>query len=565
MMAVSLLIVLVVSRVLASAGQQSSGGWWSPVAYLWHDAAVVLVFAAFESVLRRRTGLLWTAYAIAAVYAVINIPVQRALWSPLTWTMLRAAGGPLADSIRHYATWTNACAIGIGLAVTALAPVVARRVPLRPVLIGALVCTVLGPAAAARVDTMGMERNAWSALAGGVPMRTVSAAGALDWRASHIARQPGDDLSRFRGTLAGRNVILVSLESTAARYLGLYGAAADIAPNLSALARSAIVFENAYAVYPESIKGLFSILCSIAPGFDTTAESYSDVPCRSPAAILGQRGYRTALFHSGRFDYLGMNAVIRGRGYDVLEDAGDIGGRHESSFGIDEPSTVARVLQWIDEERTGRPFFVTYLPIAGHHPYESSARGPFPDDEEFGRYRNAVHDGDAALGALRRGLETRGLDRNTVWIILGDHGEAFGQHPGNYGHTFQLYDENVRVPYVIAAPGVLADAVRARQVVSLLDTAPTILDVLGLPIPHEYQGVSMLDRQPRMALFFTDYSLPLVGLRDGPRKLIHDLRSGRSRWFDIDRDPAETVDLSPLYPEESRRYAAALAQWAARR
>ena len=75
----------------------------------------------------------------------------------------------------------------------------------------------------------------------------------------------------------------------------------------------------------------------------------------------------------------------------------------------------------------------------------------------------------------------------------------------------------------------------------------------------------MLDRQPRMALFFTDYSLPLVGLRDGPRKLIHDLRSGRSRWFDIDRDPAETVDLSPLYPEESRRYAAALAQWAARR
>ena len=152
-----------------------------------------------------------------------------------------------------------------------------------------------------------------------------------------------------------------------------------------------------------------------------------------------------------------------------------------------------------------------------------------------------------------------------MWIVLGDHGEAFGQHAGNYGHTFQLYDENVRVPFVIAAPGALADADPRPQVVSLLDTAPTILDLLGLPIPHEHQGVSMLDRQPRMALFFTDYSLPLVGLRDGPRKLIHDLRSGRSRWFDIDRDPAETVDLSPLYPEESRRYAAALAQWAARR
>jgi hypothetical protein len=66
-----------------------------------------------------------------------------------------------------------------------------------------------------------------------------------------------------------------------------------------------------------------------------------------------------------------------------------------------------------------------------------------------------------------------------------------------------------------------------------------------------------------MALFFTDYSLPLAGLRDGPRKIIHDLRSGRSRWFDVERDPGETVDLSSRYPVETRRYAETLRAWVA--
>src|SRR4029077_13439981 len=114
-----------------------------------------------------------------------------------------------------------------------------------------------------------------------------------------------------------------------------------------------------------------------------------------------------------------------------------------------------------------------------------------------------------------------------------DHGEAFGQHDGNYGHTFQLYDENIHVPYVIAAPGLLSRSIRVRRVVSLIDTAPTILDLLGLPPQPAYEGRSMLEGYSRLALFFTDYSLPLAGLRDGPRKIIHDMRSGRSCWFDV--------------------------------
>ena len=559
--AASLLLVFVLAKAAALAGHHVPFSWWSPIAYLWQDAVVVLVFAAIEGCLGLRQRAVWVVYASLALYAAINIPVERALATPLTWPMLRAARGPLSDSMLYYATWQNALLFVSVLAVAVMAPLVFRRTTQRPLVAALVLCVALGPASSARVDTFGLERNAWTALITSVLPRLPSRVSTGDWRAPGFDRTRYEDLSRFRGALAGRNIVLVSLESTAAQYLGLYGADPDVMPNLSELARTAIVFDNAYAVYPESIKGLFSILCSTYPAFDSEAEMYASVPCQSMATVLSGSGYRTALFHSGRFMYLGMEAIIRNRGFEKLADAGDIGGNHNSSFGVDEPSTVASILSWIDALPAGQPFFVTYLPIAGHHPYETPEPGPFPDHDDFGRYRNALHYGDASLGTLIRGLRARGLDQKTLWVVLGDHGEAFGQHEGNYGHTFQLYDENVRVPFLLAAPGVFANQIRSRQVVSLIDTAPTILDLAGLRPPENYQGRSILDGEPRMALFFADYSLGMLGLRDGPRKFIHDLDSGRSKLFDLEKDPQERMDLSDRHVEEVGWYAQDLRTW----
>jgi lipoteichoic acid synthase len=577
----SLMAVFVVAKAIMLAGHHILVSWWSPVAYLWQDAAVVLLFAAVEYGVRRHHRIAWMAYAAAALYAAANIPVARVLSTPLTWPMLRAAGGPLADSIRYYVTWQNALLFAVALAAAIVAPLILRRTPRAPVLAALLLCAALGPLAAAHVDTQGFDRNAWTAL---IPVghalryptvehradpksvdTSVDAAG-TSARATFrtgFDRTPQIDLSPFHGAAAGRNIVLISLESTAAQYLGLYGAAPDPMPNLSALARNAIVFDNAYAVYPESIKGLFSILCATYPAIASDAEQYARVPCRSIPASLAAAGYRTALFHSGRFLYLGMETIIHNRGFDIMEDAGDIGGNHQSSFGVDEPTTVARMLGWIDGLPAGQRFFVTYLPIAGHHPYETPGGGPFPDRDEFGRYRNALHYGDASLGALIDGLRSRGLEEKTLWIILGDHGEAFGQHDGNYGHTFQLYEENVRVPFLIAAPGLIPHQVRSGQVVSLLDTAPTVLDLAGVPVPGNYQGRSMLEDGPRMALFFADYSLGLLGLRDGPRKFIYELNSARPKLFDVERDPLEKVDLAAQFVGQSRWYEQNLRSWSA--
>jgi hypothetical protein len=557
--------VLLAAKAAALAGRHVPLSFWSPFAFIWQDVLAALLFVAVDARLKR-PRLAWVAYGAIAGYVAINVPVTRVLWTPLTWMMLRAARGPLADSVRHYATLSSLLALTIPIAVAIGLPLVLRRrrfsLP-RTALAAALCVIAVGPFASSRIETRGLHRNAFGALAATSVPRLGAAAGADDWRGSPYQTPGGQDLRSFRGAMRGRNVVLIALESTAARHLGLYGGAPDPMPHLTALARQAVTFERAYAVYPESIKGLFATLCSRYPAFDTAPELYADVPCASLPSVLRAAGYGTALFHSGRFMYLGMRSIIDGRGFDLLEDAGDIGGQVESSFGVDDASTVARMLGWIDSRDAAAPFFITYLPTSGHNPYVTRAPGPFRADHDFWRYMNALHEGDDALGELMEGLRRRGLDRQTMFVIYGDHGEAFGEHPGNFAHTLFIYEENVRVPLVIAAPGEITSPIRVTRVASLLDAAPTILDLLGLPADRAHQGGTLLDPDERMALFFTDYATGWLGLTDGCWKYIYQLDSKASRLFDVCRDPGETHDRAAEVPDRIARYRDRVVAWAA--
>jgi arylsulfatase A-like enzyme len=528
-----------------------------------------MVAIAFWAVDRAtgRPRWMWVPYALVIIGAAIDVPIARVLGSPLTLPMLRAAGGPLSDSIRHEATPANLAALSIVLALGVLLPGAIARVPIRVRSAIAASCVALalvGPFASRLVDTRGLDRNAVTAILATVRPRVTGLAADADWRAGLTMDAPSEDLSRFRRTAAGRNVVLVVLESTAARYLGLYGAAGDPAPQLTALAGHAIVFDHAYAVYPESIKEMFAVQSSRYPAFDVATEAHAGASGAPLARVLGDAGYRTALFHSGRFAYLGMDAVVRAEGFETAEDAGAIGGQVHSSFGADEPSTVRRLLSWIDASPAEQPFFATYMPVAGHHPYAIPEPGPFQEPGELGAYKNALHYADNSLGDLVSGLANRHLLDRTLLVIVGDHGEAFGQHDGNFGHTLFIYDENVRVPLIVVppqAPGHPMQAIRVSRVASAVDLAPTILDLLGLPASPLYQGVSLLEPAARMALFFTDYALGWLGLRDGCWKAIVEIESGRARLFDLCTDPDETVDRSAEYPDRVRAYRDRLDGW----
>ena len=569
MRACSLLCVCIVAKVCVLAGRELPVTFWTPFAYLWQDFLLVGIFGLVDALLRRpRIG--WTLYTLFAGYIALNVPIARVLSTPLTWPLLRAAGGPLTDSIAYHATAMNLILLGVVLAVAGLAPWILRRVSSRRLAVMLVLIVppmvVLGPIAESKVDTRGLHRNPLVALVTTAMPRVPSVAGSEDWRASPMPAErepdPQEDLTALRGKAAGYNIVVIVLESAGQVYWKP-GTADDPMPHLSKLATKSIRFDNAYATYPESIKGLFSVLCSTYPAMDTRAEEYAALRTPSMAEVVKGNGYRTGLFHSGRFRYLGMESIIGNRGFDVLEDAGAIGGDHESSFGIDEGTTVKRMLGWIDDGGRDRPFFLMYLPIAGHHPYIVKDPGPFPTREEIDRYRNALHYADRSMHDLIQGIGERGLEKKTLFVIFGDHGEAFFQHPDNYGHTLFIHEENVRVPYLIHAPGLIDGPRRIGRPASLADTAPTVLDLLGMTPPSEYQGVSLLANEPRMALFMTDYSLGFVGLRDGHWKFIHQIEADRSQLYDLDADPEEKSNRAGEFPERVDAYRRHLLKWSA--
>jgi arylsulfatase A-like enzyme len=567
--AASLFIVFAIAKIAILWDRDVPGSPWTPLAYLWQDLAVALLFWTADRALSRTRRGQWLArasYGALVLLAALTVPVARVLSSPLTMPMLRATRGTLGDSIRYHATFDNLAAVALVLGAGALVPRVLRPVRAttgRGAVALAIVMVLAGPFAAARVDTAGLDRNAIVALVQTSIPRVRPMAAAGEWRQTSAALDRSDTLAHLAGSARHYNVLLVVLESTGARYLRAYGAAEDPTPNLTKLAGRAVVFEHAYAVYPESVKGLVALLSSRYPAFDVPAERHEGMMSPSLASALSQHGYATALFHSGRFMYLGMDALVRRAAFDRSEDAGDIGGRRESSFGVDEQTTVHRILSWIDARRRNQPFFAAYLPIAGHHPYASSSPGPFDGDRDIDRYRNALFEGDAALGELLEGLRARNLTRSTLIVVLGDHGEAFGQHNGNYGHTLALYEENVRVPLIIVLPESPDIPRRVQPIASVIDVAPTVLDLVGVPPPDTFQGTSLLQADPREALFFTDYSLGMLGLRDGCFKYIGELESGRSRMFDVCRDPLEQRDLAGSMPDAAAGYRLRLREWSA--
>lgn len=567
MKAAALFVVLLIAKGLVLIGHDVEVSPWTPIAYIWQDCLVALIFAAIELTLRR-ARVVTVFYAIAVAYVALNVAIERVLSSPLTLTMIKAAGGALSDSIKYHATLSN---LGSVLVVVVSAVALPKLIATRRVSVNAwagcvttlILVTALGPTATAKVETIGLHRNAIVAIvSSSLPRASATAAAGpkYDWR-----QRPFEDESRtaglteLRSAAKGRNVVLILLESTGASYLKPYGAAVDPMPHLTQLAQKSLVFESAYTVYPESIRTLYSVLTGRYPRddrFERTARSEPSI-----AEKLKEAGYQTALFHSGRFMYLGMNEVVRNRGFAVLEDAGDIGGQHESSFGVDESSSVRRMLSWVDSIPDTQPFFMTYLPIAGHHPYDTPRPGPFPEKEESDRYLNALSYADASLQELFEGMRKRGLEEKTLFLIAGDHGEAFGQHDGNYGHSLFIYDENVRVPYFIVAPGMIESELRIRRPVSLIDTAPTILELLGLDVPSGYEGSSMLDGVGRLALFSTDYAMPLVGLRDGCWKYVYEPGVQRSKLFNLCEDAGEKRDLAREYETRVAAYRTRVTGW----
>lgn len=587
--ALCLLLVAAAAKLallLLRAGDGAAAGLltpWAPAVLLYQEIWAVLAVLVIDRallalgtwlkrpVLADRLG--WALYAAAAGYVAINVPIARQFATPLTYAFIEAAGGALRDSITAYATPSNVLALVGLLLLAALAPrLLGGRLPGRvTAMMGALAvlaALVLGPVGAGRSEPLGLHRGALVTLARTSWARWAPARGSVA-AADAVSAVPAEgaalDLSHLAGAGRGFNVVWVILESTGARHLRSFGAELDATPRLTALAARGLLFERMYTSYPESIKSLLPLLCGEYPAPHTSARAYAAgrSPCAPLAAALAAAGYRTGLFHSGRFAYLGMAAMVEGRGFEVLADAAEIGGPYAASFGTDDRSTVARVLEFVDAGPAERPFFAMYMPIAGHHPYHTPGTGtrPFAASSEAEHHRNDLHAGDEALGELIDGVAARGLMDRTIWLIMGDHGEAFHEHPDNFAHSLFVYEENVHIPVVVVVPGALQQQLRAPQIGGTIDLGPTLLELLGLPATSGV-GRSLLRGEPGVARFFTDHSSLLLGLRQDRWKCIVEPEAGRARLFDLEADPGETIDVAGREPERASSCRRDLEAWA---
>lgn len=132
MRSASLLVVFILAKLVIVWGHAATVTGWSLVAYTWQDVMVALAFYAFDMAMQKiggSTRIVWLAYWAIAIYTAINIPVGRVVFTPLTRPMLRAARGPLADSMAIYLTAANVLLVVWILAAAAGLPLLMRRIP----------------------------------------------------------------------------------------------------------------------------------------------------------------------------------------------------------------------------------------------------------------------------------------------------------------------------------------------------------------------------------------------------------------------------------------------------
>jgi arylsulfatase A-like enzyme/Tfp pilus assembly protein PilF len=355
------------------------------------------------------------------------------------------------------------------------------------------------------------------------------------------------------GRVSGpRNVLLVSIDTLRADRLGSYGHARAATPVLDRLASEGIRFENAATVAPLTLPAHASLLTGTFPtahGVRDNGGFYVADDEVTLAETLGARGYRTGGF-------VGAFVLDRrwgiAQGFDTWFDDFDLS--RPDLPGMDAiqrrgADVVDRAAAWLAEQSSAAPFFAFVHLYDPHTPYEAPEpyRSRFPRDLS-GAYDAEIAYADAQVGRLVALLAQHGRLDDTLVVVLGDHGEALGDH-GEATHGFFVYEPALRVPLIFRVPG------RAPRVVSepvrLVDVAPTILDLLGEPLPAAVQGTSLvpaMNGERLELLTFSETWYPrhhynwseLRAVRDGRYKFI---RAPRRELYDLQTDPRETVNI----------------------
>lgn len=344
------------------------------------------------------------------------------------------------------------------------------------------------------------------------------------------------------------DLVLVTIDSLRADHVGAYGHSRATTLNLDRLARRGALFERAYAQAPHTSFSISSLMTG--RHFGTLTRLVPEARFETLAERLTAHGWTCAAVYPPAIYFADAQQLEPYR-------RKHFGFSHVVHEYLGAEATVDAAIRFFREQRPRRAFAWIHL-FEPHEPYEHRAGSTGGTDQE--RYDQEIATGDAALGRLLSFLQAE--RPGALVVITSDHGESFGEH-GEHFHGTTLHEEQIRVPLVVAGPGVLAQ--RLTGPVQLIDLFPTLTELLGVPAPHDLDGWTLApvlrgQAAPTSRAAFSALPEQRTIIRDH-EKLIWDLRHGTSRFFDLRTDPTEQREQAKASPGAAARLRAELYEW----
>jgi arylsulfatase A-like enzyme/tetratricopeptide (TPR) repeat protein len=361
------------------------------------------------------------------------------------------------------------------------------------------------------------------------------------------------------------NVILITLDTTRADHLGCYGSREVRTPVLDGLARRGVLFEQAATAAPLTLPAHATILTGMYPtyhGVRVNGNTALNDGQTTLAEVFAAEGYSCGAFIAA--------FVVDGRwglkqGFSLYDDRLDMTrSKHIDLGAIQRPGNevVDSALAWLDG-RKDAPFFAwihlydPHLPYEPPEPYRAEYGGTGP----AGLYAGEVAFMDEQIGRLVAWLERTGLDRSTVLVLVGDHGEGLGSH-GEGSHGYFIYDYAIHVPLIVVAPLQGLQDKRVGCQVGTVDVFPTVLELAGLDRGSEVQGRSLVPvmfrpRSGRDVAVYAESMAPNIQFGWSPLRLLRTSRykyidSPKAELFDLGADPGETTNVLAGDPDVAR-------------
>ena len=374
------------------------------------------------------------------------------------------------------------------------------------------------------------------------------------------------------------NVVVVMLESTRAKSSTLNHPQLQTMPFLSSLAHQGLLIEDMNAVIARTTAAWVAVLAGMYPltneGADLWAHSNGGQPpvIGSLPHALQQVGYGTAFFSSTDLGFLGDGQVANALRFQKIVSERDItfpGAERVTYYGIPDEFVVKPLLDWsVAQHDAGRPFFAAVMTNVGHHDFHTpktwkKIQFEGVTDPVLNDYYNCLRYIDSVMQDLVQGYKRLGLLDDTVFIVLGDHGQLFSEH--NAKQTYNaVYQEGLHIPALIYAPGLKLGPRRVTGPRQQIDVLPTVADLLGYRIEGaRLPGVSLLQPVPqdRRLYFSSGIDRTFLAMREGHLKYIYSFGREPMQAFDLATDPNEDHPLTPLSQAREASLARAMLEW----